>query len=85
VGHGGLDALSRTLCMTFDEHVGEAARQYLLGLLRATDNDITQAARIAGRNRTSFYRLMDKYGVSITRQVVTRRGNRGSAEWQALR
>lgn len=36
-------------------------RAYLAELLNATLGNITQAAKIAGRNRTEFYKLLDKH------------------------
>ena len=35
-------------------------RDYLVGLLKLTDGNVTDAARLAGRNRTEFYRLLQK-------------------------
>ncbi|GAB3026759.1 sigma 54-interacting transcriptional regulator [Bowmanella dokdonensis] len=39
----------------------EFERRYLADLLKATQGNVTQAARIAGRNRTEFYKLLDKH------------------------
>ncbi|MCC2603763.1 sigma-54-dependent transcriptional regulator [Planctobacterium marinum] len=36
-------------------------RAYLAELLNATLGNVTQAAKIAGRNRTEFYKLLDKH------------------------
>jgi two-component system response regulator GlrR len=36
-------------------------RDYLVGLLRAAEGNVSQAARLAGRNRTEFYRLMQRH------------------------
>ncbi|MCB1857895.1 MAG: sigma 54-interacting transcriptional regulator [Gammaproteobacteria bacterium] len=38
-------------------------RQYLVQLLKMTAGNTTQAARLAGRNRTEFYRLLRRYGL----------------------
>ena len=35
-------------------------RDYLVGLLKMTDGHVSDAARLAGRNRTEFYRLLQK-------------------------
>ncbi|MBA2965276.1 MULTISPECIES: sigma 54-interacting transcriptional regulator [Ramlibacter] len=35
-------------------------REYLVGLLKLTDGNVSDAARLAGRNRTEFYRLLQK-------------------------
>ncbi len=39
-------------------------RDYLVGLLKLTDGNVADAARLADRNRTEFYRLMQKHGLS---------------------
>ncbi|MEY2333165.1 sigma-54-dependent transcriptional regulator [Acidithiobacillus ferrianus] len=39
-------------------------RSYLENLLRATDGNISRAARIAGRHRTDLYKLMRKHGLA---------------------
>ena len=36
-------------------------REYLVGLLKLTDGNAADAARLADRNRTEFYRLMQKH------------------------
>jgi len=39
-------------------------RDYLVGLLKLTDGNVADAARLADRNRTEFYRLLQKYGLT---------------------
>jgi two-component system response regulator GlrR len=39
-------------------------RDYLVGLLKLTDGNAADAARLADRNRTEFYRLLQKYGLT---------------------
>jgi two-component system response regulator GlrR len=39
-------------------------REYLVGLLKLTDGNVADAARLADRNRTEFYRLMQKHGLT---------------------
>ncbi len=39
-------------------------RDYLVGLLKLTDGQVADAARLAERNRTEFYRLMQKHGLA---------------------
>lgn len=39
-------------------------REYLIALLRRTQGQMTEAARLAGRNRTELYRLLQRYGLS---------------------
>lgn len=36
---------------------------YLIGLLQMTRGNVTQAARLAGRNRTEFYKLMHRHAL----------------------
>ncbi|MFZ2990962.1 sigma 54-interacting transcriptional regulator [Ideonella sp.] len=37
---------------------------YLVGLLKLTDGQVADAARLADRNRTEFYRLLQKHGLT---------------------
>jgi two-component system response regulator GlrR len=39
-------------------------REYLVGLLKLTDGNVADAARLAERNRTEFYRLLQKHGLT---------------------
>jgi len=39
-------------------------REYLVDLLKLTDGSVADAARLAGRNRTEFYRLLQKHGLT---------------------
>jgi two-component system response regulator GlrR len=39
-------------------------REYLVGLLKLTDGVVADAARLADRNRTEFYRLMQKHALT---------------------
>ena len=39
-------------------------RDYLVGLLKLTDGQVADAARLAERNRTEFYRLLQKHGLT---------------------
>ena len=39
-------------------------RDYLTRVLTMTQGNVTNAARIAGRNRTEFYRLLDRNALS---------------------
>ena len=38
-------------------------RDYLVRILRMTQGNVTHAARLAGRNRTEFYRLLDRHSI----------------------
>jgi len=46
---------------SFVEARGQFEREYLTQLLQITNGNVTQAARIAKRNRTEFYKLLNKY------------------------
>jgi two-component system, NtrC family, response regulator GlrR len=39
-------------------------RDYLVGLLKLTDGSVADCARLAERNRTEFYRLLQKHGLT---------------------
>jgi len=39
-------------------------REYLVGLLKVSDGNVSDAARLADRNRTEFYRLLQKHGLT---------------------
>lgn len=45
---------------TYAEAKEEFERDYLVQLLKITNGQVTQAARLAGRNRTEFYRLLQR-------------------------
>lgn len=38
-------------------------RDYLVRILKITRGKVTQASRLAGRNRTEFYRLLERHGL----------------------
>ncbi|AYQ27033.1 MULTISPECIES: sigma 54-interacting transcriptional regulator [unclassified Polaromonas] len=50
--------------LTFAEAKQHFERDYLVGLLKLTDGNVADAARLADRNRTEFYRLMQKHGLT---------------------
>ncbi|MCA2980346.1 MAG: sigma-54-dependent Fis family transcriptional regulator, partial [Myxococcaceae bacterium] len=45
-------------------------RQYLQDLLRRTNGHVTAAAKLAGVNRVTFYRLMERHGLRLARMPV---------------
>lgn len=45
---------------SFEDARKRFEREYLVRLLRLTDGNVSQAARIAKRNRTEFYRLLSR-------------------------
>ena len=46
---------------TYAEAKQRVERDYLVGLLKLTDGNVADAARLADRNRTEFYRLLQKH------------------------
>ena len=52
-----------TALPSFDEARDEFTRRYLVQLLQITGGNVSQAARLAKRNRTDFYKLLTKYEV----------------------
>jgi two-component system response regulator GlrR len=58
LGGGGAARVS-----TFDEARDEFTRTYLAQLLQITRGNVTQAAKLAGRNRTDFYKLLNRHEV----------------------
>lgn len=47
----------------FDDARRDFERDYLVTLLKGTAGNVTQAARIAQRNRTEFYKLLGRHGL----------------------
>jgi two-component system response regulator GlrR len=47
--------------LTYNEAKQRFERDYLVGLLKLTDGNVADAARLADRNRTEFYRLLQKH------------------------
>lgn len=48
---------------TLKEAKHQFERNYLISVLRITEGHVANAARIAGRNRTEFYKLLNQYGI----------------------
>ncbi|MBS9403219.1 two-component system response regulator GlrR [Halomonas sp. TRM85114] len=46
---------------TFNDARAAFERSYLIKVLKITEGNVTQAARIAGRNRTDFYKLLARH------------------------
>jgi two-component system response regulator GlrR len=56
------DALGQaTQLPSFDEARDEFTKTYLIQLLQITQGNVSQAARMAKRNRTDFYKLLTKH------------------------
>jgi len=49
---------------SFDEARDEFTRAYLVQLLKVTSGNVSQAARLARRNRTDFYKLLQRFALS---------------------
>ncbi len=47
----------------FDEARRGFEREYLVKLMQTTNGNVSQAARIAQRNRTEFYKLLGRHGI----------------------
>jgi two-component system, NtrC family, response regulator GlrR len=48
---------------SFDEARDEFTRRYLVQLLQIAEGNVSQAARLAKRNRTDFYKLLSRHGI----------------------
>ncbi|HIC8841602.1 sigma 54-interacting transcriptional regulator [Aeromonas veronii] len=48
---------------SFNEARAEFEKEYLIRLLRTTEGNVTLAANLAGRNRTDFYKLLNRHGI----------------------
>jgi two-component system response regulator GlrR len=49
---------------SFDEARDDFTRNYLMQLLKATRGNVSQAARLARRNRTDLYKLLTRHNIS---------------------
>lgn len=50
--------------LTYADAKQRFEREYLVGLLKLTDGNVADAARLADRNRTEFYRLLQKHALT---------------------
>ena len=58
------DALGRIAQVpSFDQARDEFTRNYLVQLLQLSEGNVSQAARLAQRNRTDFYKLLARHGI----------------------
>ena len=53
-------------------------RDYLVRILKITEGNVTRAARLAGRNRTEFYRLLDRHALAPSAFKPSPRGDEPS-------
>ena len=49
--------------LPFDVARQQFEHQYLVNLLKSTHGNVTQAAKLAQRNRTEFYRLLERHAI----------------------
>ena len=49
--------------ITLKEAKQKFEKNYLIGVLRVTSGHVANAAKIAGRNRTEFYKLLNQHGI----------------------
>jgi two-component system response regulator GlrR len=52
-----------TALTPLDEARRAFERDYLVRILKITGGNVTKAARLAGRNRTEFYRLLERHSL----------------------
>ena len=52
-----------TALTPLDEALKAFERDYLVRILKITGGNVTRAARLAGRNRTEFYRLLERHSL----------------------
>lgn len=52
---------------SFEEAKRQFERDYLVKVLKITSGNVTQAARIAKRNRTDFYKLLQRYQIDLNK------------------
>ncbi|PJG59593.1 sigma 54-interacting transcriptional regulator [Aeromonas cavernicola] len=50
---------------SFNEARAEFEKEYLIRLLRTTEGNVTLAANMAGRNRTDFYKLLNRHSIEV--------------------
>lgn len=53
-------------------------RNYLIGVLRMTNGHVANAARMAGRNRTEFYKLLNQHNIDPAEFRPDKTGKTGS-------
>jgi two-component system response regulator GlrR len=72
--HQALDA-GESAFAPLDEARRAFERDYLARILKITAGNVTQAARLAGRNRTEFYRLLDRHALEPSMFKTSPRGD----------
>lgn len=67
---------------TYRDHMRAAAKEYLDSVVKRANGNISLAAKIAGVNRTDFYKKLDRYECEYERKPRAR--NLGNQAWQEL-
>jgi transcriptional regulator of acetoin/glycerol metabolism len=62
-------ALDEVFHVAKDKVIGQFEREYLTRLVTRANGNISKAARLAGIDRTTLYRLMDKHGLNKAETV----------------
>ena len=57
---------------SFEDARRKFEREYLAQILRITEGNVTQAARLAKRNRTEFYKLLQRHQLDPKRFKAAR-------------
>jgi len=74
-----------TAMPSFNQARASFERDYLVKVLQVTEGNVTHAARIAERNRTDFYKLLNKHELSPTNfKQKTRRSRNNRTEQKLL-
>ena len=55
-------------------------RDYLVRILKITEGNVTCAARLAGRNRTEFYRLLERHALQPSTFKPSPRGDGANSD-----
>ncbi len=58
---------------SYAEKLEEFKKQTLTEYLEETRGNVTRAAKLAGRNRTEFYKVMKRHGLDFKNFRVSRR------------
>jgi DNA-binding NtrC family response regulator len=76
------------------QYMKEKEREYVQTILDMARGNVSKAGKLAGMNRTAFYKVLARHGVKSYRlsksgEKVIKKPNRapklwGNAEWQAL-
>lgn len=70
----GKDGARTGYWQVIETAIDEASKQYLRDVLAQSGGNISQAAVIAGLNRTYLYELLRRYGIEVKAQPQRHRG-----------